>query len=248
MFRIVFISYQEPNADINWESLKTRFPNSLRVHQIKGIHNAHKLAAQNVLLLQSYIQSMVIENNKLFDTHSYTHFWVVDGDSVVAKDFDFSAPADLWDDAVYVYQAKNPINGLSYGYGGIKLLPVVATANMALGNVDMTTSISKHFFPVDCIASTTNFNTDPFNTWKSAFRECVKLSSKVIDDQIDKETEYRLDTWCDTLNNEVPNATWAMEGARDGKKYGIENKNNKEALKNINNFVWLENKFKELYD
>lgn len=251
MFRIVFISYQEPNADENWAKLKHRFPEALRAHGIVGIHNAHKASASNLLHYRDYLKSLIIENptsTPAFDHYNYSHFWVVDGDSVVADDFNFEVPDDLWDDAVYVYRAENPVNGLSYGYGGIKLLPVEATAQMPLGNVDMTTSISNHFFPVDRIASITNFNTDPFNTWKSAFRECVKLSSKVIDGQVDTETEHRLDVWCNTINDEVPNAVWAMEGARDGKEYGAGNKNNTEALKNINNFDWLKNKFKELYD
>ena len=50
------------------------------------------------------------------------------------------------------------------------------------------------------ISNTSRFNSTPFNTWKSAFRECVKLSSKVIDRQDNKETEARLDVWC---NNQM---------------------------------------------
>jgi phosphoribosylpyrophosphate synthetase len=33
------------------------------------------------------------------------------------------------------------------------------------------------------VSNITAFNTDPYSTWKSAFRECVKLSSKIIDRQ-----------------------------------------------------------------
>ena len=242
MFNIVFISYQEPNADNNWDNLKSRFPSALRVHGVNGIHTAHKTSAQNVLSLQTYIQSMITENNKLFDTRSYTHFWVVDGDSIVAEDFNFEPSQDLWDDAVYVYRAQNPVNGLSYGYGGIKLLPVKETANMLINGVDMTTSISKNFFVVDQIASVTNFNTDPFNTWKSAFRECSKLSSAVIDRQQQQETDARLDAWC-TLNDAVPYGFYSYAGALAGRQYGTDNKNNPEALKKINDFSWLEKQF-----
>ena len=41
-----------------------------------------------------------------------------------------------------------------------------------------------------------------------------------------------------------PNGDYAMMGARAGKKYGEENKDNKEALFKINDFDWL----KEMYD
>ena len=39
-FDKVFISYQEPNADENYENLLKRFPDIKRVHGVKGIHEA----------------------------------------------------------------------------------------------------------------------------------------------------------------------------------------------------------------
>lgn len=245
MCNIVFISYQEPNAEDNWAKLKVRFPDAQRIHGVVGIHNAHKQAAENCYT--PFLKSMLAIAGPVQHCSGHNHFWVVDGDSTVAEDFNFELPNQLVRDGVYVYRALNPVNGLSYGYGGIKLLPIEQTADMILGNVDMTTSISKHFFPIDCVASTTNFNTDPFNTWKSAFRECVKLSSKVISGQLDEETEHRLDAWCNTKAEDIPNAVWAVEGARDGRCYGKDNAGDLKALKLINDFEWLRNKFKE-YD
>ena len=243
MFDIVFISYNEPNAEVNWNDLKSRFPNALRMHGVKGIHNAHQRSATGLLLLDSYTKTLIAEHQKnSIVSATYSHFWVVDGDSVVSKDFDFTPPVDLWDDAVYVYRAQNPVNGLSYGYGGIKLLPVKQTANMPLTGIDMTTSISKNFFVVDQIASVTNFNTDPFNSWKSAFRECVKLSSKVIDRQNNKETTDRLNAWL-TFYPDKAFGHEVVQGAIAGKEYGRANKNNPEALALINDFNWLENLF-----
>ena len=229
LYDIVFISYQEPNADENWAVLKERFPHARRLHGVVGIHKAHQLAAR--ASMSSYI-------------------WVVDGDSVVTDDFDFAAPVDLMEEhereyrrnVVYVYRAQNPINDLSYGYGGIKLLPRLATANMDTGSVDMTTSISEHFYPIEQVASITKFNTDSFNTWKSAFRECVKLSSKVIEGQVDSETAERLDTWC-TYHNGSAYGDWAVIGANLGREYGTANKDNPTALKLINDFAWLQEHF-----
>jgi len=82
------------------------------------------------------------------------------------------------------------------------------------------------------------FNTDPFNTWKSAFRECVKLSSKVIDRQEDKETEKRLLIWC-TVGDDKPFGEYAIAGALAGRVYGSDNRDNSELLRLINNFEWL---------
>lgn len=222
MFDIVFISYNEPNADDNWKALVSRFPYARRIHGVKGIHEAHKTAA------------------KLFGITE--KFWVVDGDTQIEESFTFTPPYDLWDDAVYVYRSRNPVNNLVYGYGGLKLLPRIKTATMNVDNTDMSTSISENFFLVDKIASITCFNTDPFNTWKSAFRECAKLSSKIIDKQVDVETEERLDTWC-TLGKEEPYGEWCIKGSQAGREYGILNIGNTDALKKINDFIWLAERF-----
>ena len=56
----------------------------------------------------------------------------------------------------------------------------------------MTTSPSTKFKKMDQISVVTRFNTGPFETWKSGFRECAKLSSKVIYRQKEDETNERL--------------------------------------------------------
>ncbi len=46
IYDIVFISYNEPNADSNFQALKDKQPTAKRVHGVKGIHNAHIKAAE----------------------------------------------------------------------------------------------------------------------------------------------------------------------------------------------------------
>lgn len=220
MYDIVFISYQEANAEVNYKKLISRFPWARRVHGIKGIHQAHILAARKSLTEM---------------------FYVVDGDAEVLDTFNFEFIADDTD-YVYVWRSQNPINDLEYGYGGIKLLPRKLTINMDISRTDMTTSISKKFKPMLEVSNITAFNTDPFSTWRSAFRECVKLSSKVIDRQKIKETEDRLHVW-KTVGKDRPFGEYAILGALQGEIYGKENKNNTNALKKINDFDWLLEKF-----
>jgi hypothetical protein len=217
VFDIIFISYNEPNAEENFSRLKLRFPLVKRVDGIKGIHQAHIAAAKK----------------------SFTRmFWVVDGDAEVLDTFNFDyKPADL--EMVHVWSSRNPINGLEYGNGGIKLLPQKLTINMDITNIDMTTSISSKFKAVPEISNITAFNTDAFNTWRSAFRECCKLSSKTINGQVAHETEQRLDVWC-TLNDSVQYGFCAYSGALAGRAYGEKNASDKEALFKINDFTWLE--------
>jgi len=224
-YDIVFISYQEPNADENFENLKTRFPDRVihRVHGVKGIHQAH------------------IEAAKVCDTPM---LYIVDGDAVVVDDFNFDWQVPAWQyNHVHVWRSKNPVNGLVYGYGGIKLFPRHETLNMDISKPDMTTSISDKFVAMPKVSNITAFNTDAFNAWKSAFRECAKLSSKVIDRQKSKETNERLKTWCMYMIPDTPFGEDALQGAKAGTAYGTRNKGDVQALKNINDFDWLKEKF-----
>lgn len=222
MFDIIFISYNEINADENFAQLKQRFPLAKRVHGVKGIHQAHIAAAKK----------------------SFTKmFWVVDADAQVLENFKFDFKPDN-QEAVYVWRSQNPINGLEYGYGGIKLLPKKLTLEMDTSKPDMTTSISKDFYAMPEISNITAFNTDPYSTWRSAFRECVKLSSKIIDGQVSKETEERLYAWY-TLGKDKPYGEYAIAGALAGNLYGQENAANLAALSLINDFDWLKSRFEQ---
>ena len=219
MYDIVFISWQEPNADEVYAKLKEKFPMAKRVHGVKGIHNAHIAAAKKCFTKM---------------------FWVVDGDAIIKDDFDFSYEVDEYNvDTVHVWRCENPVNDLVYGYGGVKLLPRSLTLKMNTETVDMTTSISDNFKAMDQVSNITAFNTDPFNTWKSAFRECAKLSSKIIDRQKNEETQKRLETWC-TVGEDRPYGSYALAGARAGREFGISNSSN---LQLINDFDWLKEQF-----
>jgi hypothetical protein len=224
LYDIVFISYNEPNADENYKTLCNRFPRAKRVHGVKGIHQAHIAAA------------------KLSTTPM---FWVVDGDAIIEDNFKFDLLLHKHDtDIVHVWLSRNPINGLTYGYGGVKLLPKQLTENMDLSNtkIDMTMSISDKFKVVQEVSNITAFNTDPFSTWKSAFRECVKLASRPIDAGYQEETEDRLITWCNIGTGKLY-GEYSIAGARAGKQYGSENIADPVQLAKINDFEWLLEQF-----
>jgi len=225
-YDIVFISYEEPNADENYQVLLKIAPRAVRVHGVKGIHNAHIAAAK---LCKSKM------------------FWVVDADATIVDDFTFNLQVhDSNLTCVHVWRSQNPVNDLVYGYGGVKLLPRELTENMDIGKTDMTTSISNQFKLMPVISNITLFNTDPYSTWKSAFRECVKLSSRIIDRQQDTETQQRLYTWC-TVGIKKPFGKYAISGAKAGAAYGTRNKDNIAALKKINDFNWLKEKFNDAH-
>ena len=221
LYDIVMITYNEPNGDENFQKLQQRFPRAKRVHGIKGIHNAHIEAAKQV---------------------SSDLFWVVDGDAVIHDDFmfDYVAPHNE-KDYVKVWRSINPVNGLEYGYGGVKLLPRALTEHMDTSRPDMTTSISSKFKPMPVVSNYTDFAVDEFTAWRSAFRECCKLSSKVIDRQKSGETDERLETWCTHAEGKF--ADVVLQGANAGVVYGTANKFNKDNLAKINDFDWLLEQF-----
>ena len=212
MYDIAFISYNELNAEENYAKLLARFPKAKRVDGVNGIHQAHIAAAKKCLTRM---------------------FWVVDGDAEIVESFNFDYNVRDENDTVHVWRSINPVNGLEYGYGGVKLLPRLLTLQMNTDSVDMTMSISSKFKAHDTVSNITRFDTDPFNSWRSAFRECCKLA--VIGDT---EALIRLDRWCKIGSN-----IDALEGASAGKIYGQENASNKEALAKINDFTWLKDQW-----
>jgi len=219
----VFISYNESTADKNYQRLLRKVPDAKRVHGVKGIHQAH------------------IEAAKLANTDM---FWVVDGDAEILDDFNFDYQVPKWQlNHVHVWRSINPVNGLVYGYGGVKLLPKKQTINMDTSKPDMTTGISDKFVAVKEISNITVFNTGEFETWKGAFRECCKLASKTIDRQKDEETNSRLKIWCTYAKPDVEFADYALKGAKAGAAYGTRYRNDPESLKKINDFDWLKEKF-----
>ena len=219
MYDVIFISYNEAEADTNWNTLKRKIPWAIRVHGVKGIHQAHIQAAK-----QAFTPMI----------------WIVDADAHIVDTFDFSyVPNRINRDAVHVWRSQNPINGLVYGYGGIKLFPRHATIKMDTSKPDMTTSISDKFVLMEEVSNITAFNVDEFSTWRSAFRECTKLASKIIDRQNEEETNERLRIWT-TVGGDVPFGEYAIKGAIAGREYGL---SSGADLGLINNFKWLREQF-----
>ena len=224
MYDIAFISYGEPQATTRYIELITAFPTRrvYRVANIKGIHQAHVEAAKQ-------------SNTKMF--------YVVDADAKVLPSFKFDLKLDpSEEDIVHVWRSINPVNGLEYGYGGVKLLPTELALNMDVTTADMTTSISPRFKAMTDVSNVTAFNVNPLCTWRSAFRECVKLSSKIIPGQENIETTNRLNNWLNKGSDEQY-GEYAKGGASAGNWYGTTYKDDPVMLSKINDYDWLEQQF-----
>lgn len=219
---IVFISYDEDTANENFAMLKDRFPRALRSHGVKGIYEAHKAAAN-------------VASTRLF--------YAVDADALIEPEFDFSYYPNGYDiNTVHVWYSRNPVNDLTYGYGGVKLFPRQALLDYVGSPVDFTTSVSAHFKVMPTVSNVTAFNIDPFSAWRSGFRECTKLASKLIANHDNKETEERLMAWC-TKGSDREFGDFAIMGANEGMAFGLAHKDQPDMLGLINDYTWLEKRF-----
>ena len=216
---IVFISYDEPNADKNYTLLKEKFPHAQRLHGVEGMVPALKRAAE---LSES------------------DYYYAVFAKTQIHPDFQFNYKPDyLKQPCHYLFHGRNMSNGLEYGTLGVTMYNCKLVLDATEWDVDFTTS-----FPVEVVPELSAlgyFATDPLRAWRSAFRECTKLQSRCIRRQVDVETQYRLDVW--TNHAEGPYAEWVLRGARDG----VEFANSGEDIMQINDWNWLTEQFQSRY-
>jgi hypothetical protein len=141
-------------------------------------------------------------------------------------------------DCAYIWHSKNPVNGLVYGYGGVKLFSrKIFMKTKHWKTLDMSTSIMPKLKVIDTVSNITAFNTNAFSTWRSAFRECVKLYAS--------DQPSKIDTWINKGANK-PYGNYAIHGAQSGRKFAECNAGNLKELSKINDYNWLNSIFKKI--
>jgi hypothetical protein len=208
---IVFLSYDEPNAEKNYADLLTKAPWAKRVHGVKGSDAAHKACA------------------KLSETE---YFITVDADNIVDPKFlevevDIDA-LGLTADHVFSWCGRVHVNGLEYGNGGLKMWTRKFVNEMKThensdpddvkGLVEFCFNDLYYQFNENYSESFTNAT--PFQAWRAGFREGVKMSldqgAKVKDLRgIWWQNYQRLLIWCN-IGADVKNGVWSIYGAREG--------------------------------
>lgn len=208
---IVFLSYDEPNAEKNYADLLTKAPWAKRVHGVKGSDAAHKACAAK----------------------SETEYFVtVDADNIVDPAF-FQVEIDLEKlglDQSYVFSwaGRVYVNNLMYGNGGLKLWTrkfvneMRTHENSDPGDVKglVEFCFDHRYFQFNETYSTSYTNGSAFQAWRAGFREGVKMSldqGAKIDDvkKIWWQNYQRLLVWCN-VGADVENGLWSMIGAREG--------------------------------
>jgi len=206
----VFISFKEPNKEYNYADLLNKVPWAKRVDGVVGFDNAHKAAAE------------VAE----------TDFFIsVDGDNIIDPRFilqtlDFSKTNPK---AVHRWRARNSVNGLIYGNGGVVGWPKETCLGMKTHENSDTKENQIDFCwgvpheNLHNVYSETVINTSPNQAFTAGYREGVKMSldqGSSINPAEFVSKMYRpnlkcLTTWM-SVGADVDNGKYAMLGARVG--------------------------------
>jgi len=222
-FDIIFISYDEDEAERNYQDLLTHYPLAKRVHGTQGIRAAHEKASQ---MAQT------------------EYFFTVDGDNRFIPGARLNIPGKLIKDSVYVWRCQNPVNGLVYGYGGVKLWDrrIFTRAHLLAGDHSM--NATKNYIIVNDVATITHFNTSPYASWRAAFREVIKLQHNIFLG-IDNVSQGRLDSWLNPDQNSKY-ASLVSLGAKQGVAHYLKDKAH--SLDIINDYSKLNIIFKGLHN
>jgi hypothetical protein len=140
----------------------------------------------------------------------------------------------------YIFHAKNPVNGLEYGH--MALLAYNKRLVLETNDWGLDFTLSRPHCVVPIFSGTAYFNADPFMTWRTAFREVLKL---VHTDRTAPTIPnlYRLQTWLNTAQG--PNAEYCLAGAKDAVAYYDEVGGDLPKLLLSFEWPWLRARFEE---
>jgi len=138
----------------------------------------------------------------------------------------------------YIFNAQNPVNGLVYGHQGM----IAYNKSLVLANndpgIDFTLSQPHESVPI--LSGVAHYNQDAWTTWRTAFREVLKLRL-FMDTQPTIETEHRLKVW--STVGEGQYAGYSIMGANDAIEYYEEVDGDPAKLQLSFEWAWLRARF-----
>lgn len=208
----IYLSYDEPQREEFWIKIRNMVPWAKRVDGVKGSDAAHKAAAE---------------------ASTTDRFVLIDGDNIPDPAFfnqTLVLPNDEYQKAVFRWRARNHINGLMYGNGGMSSWTRDFVLNMRTHEASdgrTETEVEFCFDPLywpmyDCW-STTYPNGSAFHAWRAGFREGVKMcldrgrrpTTEQFRERVVQRNLDNLSIW-HNVGADVEYGHWAMAGARQG--------------------------------
>lgn len=208
----IYLTYDEPEKEEFWVKIRNMIPWAKRVDGVKGSDAAHKAAAE------------------ASDTE---RFILIDGDNMPDPEFfnlTLELPTEEYDRAVFRWRAKNHINGLMYGNGGLSSWTKEFVMNMRTHeNTDGRDETQVEFcydplyWPMYDCYSTTYPNGSAFHAWRAGFREGVKMclnkstrpTVAEFKDRVHHRNLDHLTIW-HNVGSDVDYGLWAIAGGRQG--------------------------------
>ena len=207
----IYLTYDEPQREEFWIKIRNMVPWARRVDGVLGSDAAHKAAAQ---------------------ASSTDRFILIDGDNLPDPTFfnqTLVFPSQEYESAVFRWRARNHINGLMYGNGGLSSWTKSFVQNMRTHEATdgrTETEVEFCFDPLywpmyDCYSNTYP-NGSPFQAWRAGFREgvkmCLQRGRKPSVEEFKTQVLRNLDnlTIWHNVGSDVENGEWAMAGARQG--------------------------------
>ena len=195
---IIYISNGEPDEQRWYDELlsvtKKKAADIVWIRGVNGRANAYKAAAA---------------------ASTTPWFFAVFAKLQVSSEFDWSWQPDYFQEPKhYIFNAHNPVNGLEYGHQGM----IAYNKRLVLETTDsgLDFTLSKAHEVVPLLSGVAHFNQNPWMTWRTAFREVVKLK-QFQSTTPTVETAHRLKVWLNKA--EGLHAEWCLRGAADAVEY-----------------------------
>ena len=204
---IVYISNGEPDAERWYKHLdnilneeQSGFPKLKHGNILKRVQNVNgRMAAYKAAAMAS-------------DT---PWFFAVFAKLEVESTFDWSWQPDYFQEPKhYIFHARNPVNGLFYGHQAMIAYNKRLVLETIESGLDFTLSKAHEVVPI--LSGTAHYDQDAWTTWRTAFREVVKLKHFSVT-QPNVETDFRLKKW-QTVGNGTY-GEWSIRGAVDAIEY-----------------------------
>lgn len=215
---IVFLSNGEVNADENYEHLlKVTKGLRNRVVRVDGVNG--RVAAYHAAAEASETPWMFTVFAKLKVNEKFDWNW---------------QPDRLQIPKHYIFYATNPLNKLEYGHQAmIAYNKKITLSNTGIG-LDFT--LDNEHEVVELNSGVAVYNTDAWTTWRTAFREAIKLRNDSSD-----ISRQRLNAWLTVAEGDF--AEFSIKGANDAINYYEEVNGDFEKLKLSYDWAWLKERF-----
>lgn len=219
---IVFLSNGELCADEHYEHLLKVVGNNNRVVRVDGVNG--RVAAYHAALEVSNTPWAFTVFAKLKVNEAFDWSW---------------QPDRLQKQKHYIFYATNPVNGLEYGHQAMIAYNKKLVLNNVGNGLDFT--LDDEHEVVEMNSGVAHYNTDPFSTWRTAFREAIKLRHAT-----DAISKHRLDVWLSVGKGNY--GEYSMMGAKDAIEYYDEVERDINKLKYSYEWLWLKDYFKKKHN